>query len=80
MRPGDIAWLAIAAAITAYELGAPQGELLSEACDRYRQRRPTATYATIIYLAGHLTRLWPRHLDPLCIITTHAGRAKATRR
>ena len=79
MRSGDVAWIATAAGITAYEIGAAlkHGELLSEACDRYRARRPITTYTAIIYLAGHLARLWPRHLDPLCLIAA-AGR-RATR-
>jgi hypothetical protein len=74
MKPGDWAWVALATAILAYELRAPKGELLSQACDRYRTRRPIATHAIIIYLAGHLTRTWPRTIDPLCRLTAWAGR------
>ena len=74
MKPGDYAWLAMAAGVALYELGAPDGELLSQAVDRYRARRPIATYAVIAYLAGHLARIWPRHLDPLCRLSVWAGR------
>ena len=74
MRSGDIAWLAMALGVIAYEIGAPRGELLSEACDRYRARRPVATYAAIIFVAGHLARIWPRRIDPLCIVAEGARR------
>lgn len=71
MRSGDYAWLGIAIGVAAYEIGAAlhrDGELLSEACDRYRRKHPAITYGTITYLAGHLTRVWPRRLDPLGLI------------
>lgn len=65
MKPGDIAWTALAAGVIAYELRAPHGELLSEAVDRYRARRPLVTHAAVIYVAGHLVRVWPARVDPL---------------
>lgn len=68
MKSGDYAWISLAVGVAAYELGAAlhrDGELLSEACDRYRRRHPVITYTTIAYLAGHLTRVWPRRADPL---------------
>lgn len=74
MKPGDWAWLTLATAILAYELRAPKGELLSQAADRYRTRRPITTHITIFYIAGHLARIWPRRIDPLCRITAWAGR------
>ena len=70
MRHGDYAWLALAAAILAYEAAAPRGELLSEACDRYRQRHPIITLGVIAYLAAHLARLIPRRVDPLHRLAT----------
>lgn len=70
MRHGDYAWLALAAAILAYEVAAPRGELLSEACDRYRQRHPILTLGVIAYLAAHLARLIPRRVDPLHRLAT----------
>lgn len=74
MRSGDYAWLAMAAAILAYELGAPRGELLTQAADRYRARRPLLTYAVITYIAAHLARIWPQRLDPLTRAAAWAGR------
>lgn len=76
MKSGDYAWIALAAGVAAYELGAAlhrDGELLSEACDRYRRRHPVITYTTIAYFAGHLARVWPHRIDPLHII---AGMAR----
>lgn len=73
MRPADRAWITLAVAILAYEVLSPRGELLSEGMDRYRQRRPILTHALILYLAGHLTRRWPRRFDPLHQITTRLG-------
>lgn len=74
MRPGDYAWVAMAAGVILYEYRAPHDELLSQACDRYRARRPLLTYGVIVYLAGHLARIWPRQLDPLTRISDRAGR------
>lgn len=68
MKPGDYAWITLAVGVAAYELAAALddgGELLSEACDRYRTNHPVITYGGIIYLAGHLTRIWPQRIDPL---------------
>jgi len=65
MRPADYAWLALAAAIVAYEAASPPGELLSEAVDRYRRRHPIATDLAIVYVAAHLLRRWPPKFDPL---------------
>lgn len=74
MRAGDLAWIALAGSIALYEIKAPRGELLSEACDRYRTAKPIATHAAILLIAGHLARIWPQRLDPLCRIATLKGR------
>lgn len=74
MRHGDYAWLALAVAILGYEALAPSGELLTQACDRYRRRHPVLTHLVIAYLAGHLTRLWPIRIDPLHQFAVRAGR------
>lgn len=71
MRSGDYAWLALVLGVTAYEIKAALdggGELLSEACDRYRHAHPIITTTTIVYVAGHLARVWPRRVDPLCLL------------
>jgi hypothetical protein len=65
MRSADKAWLALAAGILAYELGAPEHELMSEGCDRYLEARPWLTRAVVAAVAGHLLNLTPRPVDPL---------------
>lgn len=67
MRHGDVAWTTLAVGVTAYEVAAAKRswELLSTACDRYRDRHPVAANAVIVYLAAHLLRVWPARVDPL---------------
>ena len=74
MKSGDWAWVALGTAVFAYEAFAPRGELLSEACDRYRQSRPIATYLTIAYLAGHSARAIPARIDPLTQLAIWLGK------
>jgi hypothetical protein len=79
LRAGDWGWITIAAGVAAYEIAAStrrhDWELLSEAVDRYRIRYPVATNLAIAYLAAHLTRVIPRHIDPLTILATRTWRA-----
>jgi hypothetical protein len=65
MRHGDAAWVSLACGILAYEIAAPNGELLSEAVDRYRRRHPFITNGLILYVALHLMRGIPARIDPL---------------
>lgn len=65
MKHGDAAWAAIGLAVLVYECCAPPGQLLSEAVDKYRDRHPILTNSLIVFLAGHLLRMWPRPIDPL---------------
>ena len=65
MRHADYAWAALAAAVVAYEAAAPDGQLLSEAVDRYREKHPLLTLGVICLIAAHLTRVIPRSLDPI---------------
>lgn len=65
MRHGDLAWVALAALILAYEALAPENELLSEAMDRYRQRHPVITTFGIALVAAHLARWLPARVDPV---------------
>ena len=44
---------------------ATHDELLSEAVDRYLDRRPWVTRLVVIYLAAHLLNLVPQRIDPL---------------
>lgn len=70
MRPADWMWVGIGVGVLAYESVAVwRGwELLSSACDRYRERHPWATRGIIGYLFVHLMRLIPRHIDPLHVV------------
>ena len=63
MGHGDWAWIALAAGILAYEIKAPQGQLLSEAVDRYRTRHPLLTNTVILAVSLHLMRALPRRID-----------------
>lgn len=68
LKPADIAWVAVGVTVLAYEAvaaGRRDYELLSEAMDRYRQTHPIAVNLTIFYLAGHLSRVIPRRIDPI---------------
>ena len=47
MKHGDAAWATLALGVLLYEFFAPPGQLLSEACDRYRRRHPFITNAAI---------------------------------
>lgn len=78
MRPADRAWIVLGIGVMAYELAAAmrRWELLSEAIDRYRRRHPIVTHGSVIYLAAHLLRVWPRRLDPLHRLARHVGKAK----
>lgn len=67
-KHADWAWLILAGIVLGYEVVAAtkrDWELLSEAADRYRAGHPVATHLTVLYLAGHLLRRWPKKLDPL---------------
>ena len=76
MKPADRAWVTIGAGVLAYEVvaGLRRWELLSEAADRYRRRRPLLTHLTVLYLSGHLLRRWPRRADPLHQLARRIGR------
>jgi hypothetical protein len=60
---GKRAWMAVAGLVTAYELICPDGELLSEECDRAINKYPTLTRAAIGYTALHLMNMLPQSLD-----------------
>lgn len=68
MTPAGRKWLAIFADILQYELDhANDGELLSEACDRWIDRYPILARAAIIGLGGvliaHLANCLPAEAD-----------------
>lgn len=68
MRPGDKAWLALAAHVVVYEFLADDGELLSEAADRYMLTHPWLTRAVALMVAGHVCNLIPSWADPLHLL------------
>ncbi|MEV6219782.1 hypothetical protein [Nocardia sp. NPDC051833] len=57
-------WLALAGVVTALEVIAPDGELLSEGVDRGMERHPLLVRAAIIMTAAHLLNWLPERLDP----------------
>lgn len=71
MKPADAAWIGLGIAVLSYEAYAAgrnnkhDFELLSEAVDRYRRTHPLVVNAMVWYMAGHLSRLWPKRFDPL---------------
>ncbi len=63
IRAGHL-WLALAGVVTALEIVAPEGELLSEGVDRGLERHPLLVRAAIIVTAAHLLNLLPERFDP----------------
>lgn len=67
LQAGDRAWLAMAAAVTAWDMCGR--ETLSAAADRYHHARLWLTRTVIAYMAAHLLGVIPNHLDPLNALT-----------
>jgi len=65
VKPSDRAWLFLSGGVVAYEVLALDGELMSEAVDRYLEARPWLTRAVIVTVALHLLNVLPQSLDPL---------------
>lgn len=65
LRPADRAWLALTGGIAVYEMAAAEGELLSEAADRYMLAHPWITRAVVIAVGMHLCNAVPDRYDPL---------------
>jgi len=57
-------WLVMVAGIVAYEVSAPEGELLSHGADRYLEAHPWLTRAVVCVTAAHLINVLPRWCDP----------------
>lgn len=66
MRTSEKAWLGLAAGVTAYEILAPEGELLSEQVDRWLDNPKTRFLAigAVAVTAAHLLNFLPRAIDP----------------
>ena len=65
MRPADKAWLGLAVGVLAYEIVAAEGELLSEAADRYMLAHPWWTRAVVASIGLHLCNAVPERFDVL---------------
>ncbi|TDP29777.1 DUF7427 family protein [Nocardia ignorata] len=63
IRAGHL-WLVLAGAVTALEVVAPEGELLSEGVDRGLEQHPLLVRTAIIITAAHLLNLLPEKIDP----------------
>lgn len=58
------AWLGLGALILAYELAAPEGELLSESVDRGLQSHKMLVVGSVCLTAAHLLNVLPNKIDP----------------
>ena len=68
------AWTALGAAVIAYEILAPEGQLLSEGVDRALLRYPILTRIGIALVACHLVNAIPERFDPIHQIAVHTRR------
>lgn len=66
----DKAWMTLGAGILAYEIWAPDGELLSEAVDRYLITHPIATKVIVITLVLHILNVVQPNYDPIHHLAT----------
>jgi len=60
---GERAIVALVLAIAAYEIAAPEGELISHAVDRLLEKHRVATTFAVCYTAAHLINALPPRLD-----------------
>ncbi|MFI5776982.1 hypothetical protein [Nocardia sp. NPDC051570] len=60
---GERALIVLAAAVTAYEVAAPENELISHAFDRLLEKHRIATGFAVIYTAAHLLNILPPRVD-----------------
>ena len=67
LRQGDIGWLLIAGTVVAIDLAVTDGETLSEAADRYLERRPILTHVVALVTVAHLLNMLPVSADPFSI-------------
>ena len=69
MRYSTKAWLGLGAYVVVTELCAPEGELLSQAVDRWLEKHPAKTVSALAITgtALHLLNLLPEQYDPLGI-------------
>lgn len=67
-------WLAVGALVGAYELAAPEGQLLSEGVDRALEKHPLLVTAAVGSVALHLLNAIPEQIDPISRINDVARR------
>ncbi|MFE5290142.1 hypothetical protein ACFRAQ_34685 [Nocardia sp. NPDC056611] len=60
---GERALIALTIAITAYEIAAPEGQLISHAFDRLLEKHRYATGFAVIYTSAHLLNVLPPRVD-----------------
>ena len=75
MTTSGRAWLALAAAVTLYDVFCEDGETLSEGADRALHKHPWLTRLAIAMVAGHVANAVPARGDPIHLIFSrvHAG-------
>lgn len=77
------AWLSMGLGILAYELAAPDGQLLSEGVDRALIKHPTATKiaigVTALHLANSFEAVKLEKFDPFCLTLNALRRCHGSR-
>src|ERR1700749_2718452 len=67
MRNSDLAWVALAGGVAAYDLIATDDELLTNAARRYFKSQPIATVSMILVTGLHLVGGIPPWCDPITL-------------
>lgn len=67
MRSSDLAWVALAGGIAAYDLAAADDEQLTNAARRYFKSQPIVTASTILVTGLHLVGGIPAWCDPISL-------------
>lgn len=67
-RRSDWGWLGLAVYVVLFDFTAPDGETLSEACDRYLLSRPTLTKVAVTVVARHLLNDIDERIDPIALL------------
>lgn len=59
------AWIVLAALVVIWEIYCPEGELLSEAVDRWIEVHPILARIPVLLVAAHLANFLPDRIDPM---------------
>jgi len=65
VQRGSIAWTALAAGVIGYNVSAREGEMLSQAADRWIESHPILVRLLIAVVAAHVANVAPQRLDPI---------------